>query len=77
MDTILLDTEFSAEEFTHLNDALIELEMIEPRCVRVVELKYFAGLKEEEVAAALGVSLPTVKRDWKKARAFLSIELRR
>ncbi|MDZ7632713.1 MAG: ECF-type sigma factor [Gemmatimonadaceae bacterium] len=54
-----------------LNDALEELAALEPRQVRVVELRYFAGLSIEETALALGVSEATVKRDWVVARAFL------
>ena len=47
------------------------------RQARVVELRYFAGASEEEIAAALGVSTPTVKRDWQVARAWLRKELER
>jgi DNA-directed RNA polymerase specialized sigma24 family protein len=42
----------------------------------VVECRFFAGLSEEETAAALGVSLRTVQRDWMRARAWLQEELR-
>lgn len=54
-----------------LEDALVELEALSPRQVRVVELRYFTGLEVEETAAALGISAATVKRDWNFARAFL------
>ena len=54
-----------------LNDALERLAALEPRQARVVELRYFAGLNIEETAAALDVSVVTVKRDWAVARAFL------
>ena len=54
-----------------LNDALERLAVLEPRQARVVELRYFAGLNIEETAAALDVSVVTVKRDWAVARAFL------
>ncbi len=54
-----------------LDDALERLGEIELRAVRVVELRYFAGLSLEEVAKVLGVSLATVKRDWTFARAYL------
>ena len=54
-----------------LDDALNELEQLDPRSSRLVELRFFAGLTLEETAAALGTSLATVKRDWLSARAFL------
>jgi RNA polymerase sigma factor (TIGR02999 family) len=58
-----------------LDDALDRLGAAEPRWAQVVELRYFAGLEIPEVAAALGVSPATVKRDWQFARAWLSREL--
>ena len=54
-----------------LNDALDRLAALDARQVKVVELRYFAGLSVEETAEALGVSVATVKRDWTVARAFL------
>jgi len=45
------------------------------RAARVVELRFFGGLQENEIAEALGVSLITVKRDWKVARAWLMSRL--
>lgn len=56
--------------------ALQALEAVDERAFRVVEMRYFAGLREEDVADVLEVSLPTVKRDWRKARAFLYQHLR-
>jgi DNA-directed RNA polymerase specialized sigma24 family protein len=44
---------------------------------KVVELRYFGGLTEEEVVAALDISLRTVRRDWNLAKAWLSRELKR
>ena len=61
----------SAEQVLELNDALRRLEKQDPRMVRVVECRFFAGLKQEEIAALLGVSVPTVKREWRAARAWL------
>lgn len=58
-----------------LDAALRELESISPRQANVVECRFFAGLSVEETAAALDVSAPTVKRDWRMARAFLSRSL--
>jgi RNA polymerase sigma-70 factor, ECF subfamily len=54
-----------------LDEALSKLATIDPRAARVIELRFFAGLQEEEVAMVLGVSPITVKRDWKAARAWL------
>jgi len=54
-----------------LDDALQQLATLAPRQGEVVELKFFGGLENEEVAEVLGVSVSTVKRDWTFARAFL------
>ena len=64
-----------AKEILVLHAALKELEAIDPRRSRVVELRYFGGLDVEETAEALGVSSATVKRDWQAARAWLAVEL--
>ncbi len=58
-----------------LDEALTRLADLHPRQAQVVELRFFAGLEIEEVADALGVSTPTVKRDWTAARAWLNREL--
>jgi RNA polymerase sigma factor (TIGR02999 family) len=54
-----------------LDDALTQLEALDPRQARVVELRFFAGLTVEETGAALDISPATVKRDWTFARAYL------
>jgi RNA polymerase sigma factor (TIGR02999 family) len=59
-----------------VDEALCRLARLEPRASRVVELRFFAGLDEQETAEALGVSLSTVKRDWQFAKAWLFKELR-
>lgn len=59
-----------------LDDALQRLERLDPRQCRVVECRYFAGMTHEETAAALGLSLSTVKREWTTARAWLYDQLR-
>jgi RNA polymerase sigma factor (TIGR02999 family) len=58
-----------------LDDALTALSDLSPRLARVVEFRYFAGLTENEIASALDLSVRTVQRDWRKARAWLSREL--
>ena len=55
-----------------LDQALSKLARADPRAARVVELRFFSGLQEHEVAEVLGVSVITVKRDWKVARAWLA-----
>lgn len=63
-------------EVVKVHDALLAFEHIDPRAAKVVELKFFGGLENEEIAEVLGVSLATVKRDWSLARAWLHRELR-
>lgn len=58
-----------------LNDALNELERVNPRQAMVVETRFFGGLGITETAEALQVSEATVLRDWRAARAWLSLEL--
>jgi len=58
-------------EVLRLHDALTDLESVDERLVRVVEMRYFAGLTEAEIAASLGVTERTVRRDWQKARLLL------
>ena len=58
-----------------LDDALNRLAAAEPRWAQVVELRFFGGLEVTEVAALLGISAATVKRDWQFARAWLAREL--
>lgn len=60
-----------AEQLLALDQALEKLSERDERLVRVVECRFFAGLREEETAEALGISLRTVQRDWMRARAWL------
>ncbi len=60
-----------------LDDALKTLSTMDPQQGKVVELKFFAGLSNEDTAEALGISSSTVKRDWTTARAWLYRELDR
>ncbi|MCD0421051.1 sigma-70 family RNA polymerase sigma factor [Rubrivivax sp. JA1024] len=59
------------EEYLQVHEALGELEAQDPRLARLVELRYFVGLEENECAELLGQSRRTVQRDWQKARALL------
>jgi RNA polymerase sigma factor (TIGR02999 family) len=63
------------EELVALDEALRTLEAIDPRKGLVVELKFFGGLTNEEMAEVLEVSTETVKRDWRFARNWLLREL--
>jgi RNA polymerase sigma factor (TIGR02999 family) len=58
-------------EVLGVHEALLELEQIDARLARVVEMRYFVGLENTEIAEALGVGARTVERDWAKARGYL------
>lgn len=61
----------TADEVLEVHAGLEALAKIDPRLVRVVELRYFVGLEMAEIAEAMGVGKRTVERDWEKARSFL------
>ena len=66
------DTDAAYElDFIHLDTALEQLRALSPRQAEVVDLRFFSDLSLEETAAALRVSLATVKRDWSVGRLFL------
>ena len=71
LDTRVAETVFSEDHLLEVDEALIELAKIDPRCQRVVEMRFFGGLTEDEIASVLGISVPRVRRDWRKARGFL------
>lgn len=64
------------DEILRVHDALAELATLDARLAQVVEMRYFGGLLEAEIAEALGVTERTVQRDWQKARLFLSMALK-
>ena len=64
------------DEILRVHEALDDLASVDERLARVVELRYFGGLTEAEIAACLGLTERTVQRDWHKARMFLSMALR-
>ena len=66
-----------AEELIALDDALKSLAIIDVRRSHVVELRFFGGLSNEEIAEVLKISPNTVMRDWKMARAWLRREMNR
>jgi DNA-directed RNA polymerase specialized sigma24 family protein len=59
-----------------VDDALNELEKVNARQAKVVELRYFAGLSVEETAVLLGMAPRSIKRDWAMARLWLYREIR-
>lgn len=67
----------SDRDVVAVHEALLALEAADARAARVVELRFFGGFEQEEVAALLGLSPATVKRDWAFARAFMHRELAR
>jgi RNA polymerase sigma factor (TIGR02999 family) len=75
LDDVQVAVEERAEELVALDEALGRLAALAERLARVVELRFFGGLSEEEIAAILGVTDRTVRRDWVKARAWLHAEL--
>ena len=66
--------EVHPEELLTLDDALDRLEKMSPRQAKVVEYWLFVGLTHEEIAQLLDVSVPSVRRDWRLARAWLAKE---
>jgi RNA polymerase sigma factor (TIGR02999 family) len=58
-----------------LDEALTVLEDLDPRAAQVIELRYFVGLTESEAAESLNISVPTLRRDWKFAYAWLRSRL--
>ena len=79
-EKVTLDETFAvssdkSDELLHLNEAMNELAALDARKCRVVELKYFGGLTNEEIAEVLKISPETVKRDWRFSRSWLLREL--
>ncbi len=58
-------------EVVRVHEALLAFEQVDARAAKGVELRFFGGLENEEIAEVLGISLATVKRDWTLARAWL------
>jgi RNA polymerase sigma factor (TIGR02999 family) len=76
LDENRIGVEARAADLLALDEALDNLAALDRRLARLVELRFFAGLTIAESADVLGVSEPTVKRDWRKARALLNRMLR-
>lgn len=75
LDSSELSVDDRAETLVALDQALENLAALDARLARVVECRFFGGLTEDETAGILGVTPRTVRRDWVKAKGFLSFEL--
>ncbi len=75
LEPSLVYSEETSGELLAIDEALSRLAEQDPRQARVVELRFFGGCSEEEIAGILGISTRTVKRDWRIARAWLYAEL--
>lgn len=77
LDTQLAeDVRASDDGLLRINDALEALQAVDGRLVQVVEMRFFVGMTETEIAGALGVTDRTVRRDWEKAKLLLTAALR-
>ena len=75
-DIVTLDTAAgegvpASVDIETVNDALEDLAKLDPSLARLVEMRFFGGMTEDEIAGALGISVRTVSREWQKARALL------
>jgi RNA polymerase sigma factor (TIGR02999 family) len=77
LDEGLVISDDQCDLVAELDTALLKLGELNERQAKIVELRFFSGLTEEEIAKVLGVSSRTVKRDWTTARAWLYGELSR
>src|SRR6266496_6567841 len=75
LDEVALISPEQTTEILDLNEALERLATLDSRKAHVVELKYFGGLKHDEIAEVLKISTVTVRRDWVFAKAWLYTEL--
>jgi len=78
LDTAVADAVAQQQdEVLEIDTALTELARLDARLAAVVEMRFFAGMKEAEIAQALGLTERTVRRDWEKARILLADLMRR
>ena len=75
LDDALVVSPSRSPQLIALDDALTRLAALDARRGKIVELRFFGGLSEEETGAVLGISARTVKRDWRVAKAWLYNEL--
>lgn len=72
LDDMAVSPGSGEEEILYVHRALEQLEAVDPRLARVVEMRYFGGMTEPEISQGLGVTERTVRRDWQKARLLLA-----
>jgi RNA polymerase sigma factor (TIGR02999 family) len=77
VDVSLLMPQAPGADIVALDDALHALAKMDEQQGRIVELRFFGGLSNEEIAGLLGISVSTVKRDWNVAKAWLTRQMRR
>lgn len=75
LTNLVVPDEHSTVDMVLLDDVLRQLEELNPRQARIVECRFFGGLTVQEIANVLGVSVTTVEKDWRRARAWLATEL--
>jgi RNA polymerase sigma factor (TIGR02999 family) len=75
LNEAILPAHERSSEIVALDEALTRLAAFDERQSKIVEMRFFAGMSEEETGEALGISARTVKRDWRIARAWLFKEL--
>lgn len=76
-DAAEIAVEGPTDDLVAIDEALAKLEADDPRKGQIVNLRYFAGLSEQEVAEAMGLSLSTIEREWRYCRRWLFTQLRR
>ena len=76
LDSICVGAEGRRVDLLALDESLRELEQVDSRVARVVEMRYFGGHTDREIAEALGISVITVRRDWEDARSWLFSRMR-
>ena len=76
LDDVHVAADARGEDFLAIDEALTRLEQLDSRASQIVELRFFTGLSEGETAAALKISISTLKRDWNFAKAWLFDQLR-
>jgi RNA polymerase sigma factor (TIGR02999 family) len=74
-DEAMVVAEGRAAQLIALDEALQRLERFDPRKAKVIEMRFFGGLNADEIARVLGISAPSVLRDWKLAKAWLAREV--
>ena len=77
LDPSMVLPQMRSVDLVALDDALGDLARVDETQARIVELRFFGGLANEEIAEVLGISRSTVKRDWNVAKAWLSRQMRR